>query len=75
MEQEPIDFNQRDNQVVEARQAAVRAAYERGGTLAILGLVEAAEAPDQVGAFLALSMDSRLVLDLAWEHLGSPVLR
>ena len=75
MEQEPIDFSQRDNQVVEARQAAVRAAYERGGALAILGLVEAAEAPDQVGAFLALSMDSRLVLDLAWEHLGSPVLR
>ena len=73
--QEPIDFSQSDNQVLEARQAAVRAAYERGGPLAILGIAEAAEAPNQVGAFFALSMDSRLVLDLAWEHLGSPVLR
>ena len=70
--QEPIDFSQRDNQVVEARQAAVRATYEIGGPLAILSIAEAADAPSQLGAFFALSMDSRLVLDLAWEHLGSP---
>ena len=70
--QESIDFSERDNQVAEARQAAVRDAYERGGPLAILSLAEAAEAPSQVGASFAFSMDPRLVIDLAWEHLGSP---
>ena len=68
----PMDFSERDNQVAEARQAAVRAAYETGGRLAILGLAEAAEDPRQLGASLALTMDHRLVFDLAWEHLGSP---
>ena len=75
--QEPIDFSERDNQITEIRRAAVRAVYESGGSPAILGIAEAAEMPGQVGASFALSMDSRLVLDLAWEHLGSatPKLR
>ncbi|MDE2937376.1 MAG: hypothetical protein OXR67_00430 [Chloroflexota bacterium] len=70
--QEPIDFSERDNQIAEARQAAVRAAYERGGAPAVLDLAEAAETPSQVGASFAFSMDPRLVIDLAWEYLGSP---
>ena len=72
MAQEPIDFSERDNQVTEARRAAVRAVYERGGPPAILELAEAAEAPSQVGVFFAISVDPRLVIDLAWEYLGSP---
>ena len=68
--QDPIDFSERDNQIAEARQAAVRDAYERGGPLAILNIAEAVEAPSQVGASLAFSMDPGLVFDLAWEHLG-----
>ncbi len=70
--QESVDLSERDNQVAEARKAAVRDTYERGGPPAILSLAEAAEAPGQVGASSAFSMDPRLVIDLAWEHLGSP---
>ncbi len=70
--QEPNDLSERNNQVAEARKAAVRDTYERGEPPAILSLAEAAETPSQVGVSFASSMDSRLVVDLAWEHLGSP---
>ena len=71
--QQSIDLSERDSQVAKARKAAVRDTYERGGPLAILGLVEAAEAPSQVGVSFASSMEPRLVIDLSWEHLGSLV--
>ena len=57
----------------ETRGTAVQAAYESGGTSAVLAIAEAAEVSSQVGDSIALSLDSRLALDLAVTHLGSGV--
>ena len=71
----PLTLVKDTTKIVEARQAAVTAAYEKGGHLAILSMAEAAEAPSQLGASFAFSMNPGLVLDLTWKHLGSPVLK
>ena len=48
--QKPIDFSQRDNQVLEARQAAVRAAYERGWTPRDPGASGGCRSPESSGS-------------------------
>ena len=75
--QEHIDFSQRDDQVIQARIAAVRAAYEDGGAFVIMGIAEAASDPSQLGASASLTFDSDLLMSLALPYVGSenPKLR
>lgn len=77
MAQESIDFSLRDNQVVEARHAAIKAVYEAGGVSPVIGIAEVADEPHQVGMAVANCLDSVLALELALNHLGStdPKLR
>ena len=73
--QESIDFSLRDNQVVEARHAAIKAVYEAGGVSAVLAIAEVADEPHHVGMAVANCLDSDLALDLALDHLGSTDLK
>ena len=59
----------------EARQAAVRSAYESGGSAAILAIVEAANFPEQVGRAVAGSMEPDVAMSLSLQHLGSANLK
>ena len=72
---EPHEFIEATERIADAQRAAVRTAYENGGPSAILGVAKAAKGPHQVGAAFALSIDTRLVLDLVLEHLGSTDLK
>ena len=54
-----------------ARQEAVRAVYEAGGTESVLQLVEAAANPGDVGVAAALTMGADLAISLASPHIGS----
>ena len=54
-----------------ARQEAVRAVYEAGGTESVLQLVEAAANPSDVGVAVALTMGADLLISLASPHIGS----
>ena len=76
-EGKPSGHSEATERIAEARQAAVRAAYERGSVSSILSIARAAEVPYEVGAAVALGIGPRLALDLALDHLGSsdPKLR
>ncbi len=70
-EGQPHEYGEATERIAQARQAAVRTAYQSGGPTAILGIAEGAQEPFQVGIAVALGLDSRPALDLVLEHLGS----
>ena len=72
---ETHEYVEATERIANARLAAVRAAYESGGPPAILGIAKAAEEPHQVGVAIALNVNTKLVLDLVLEHLGSTDLK
>ena len=76
-EGKPSGHSEATERIAEARQAAVRAAYERGSVSSILSIARAAGVPHEVGVAVALGIGPRLALDLALDHLGSsdPKLR
>ena len=60
-----------ENKINAARQSAIAAAYESGGTEAVLSITEHATQPEAVGRAFATSVGTDLTLTLALEHLGS----
>ena len=70
-EGEPHEHSEAIERIAKARQAAVRAAHEKGGISPILSIAEAAEDAYEVGAAVAQGIGPEAATDLALGHLGS----